>query len=278
MPAVQRITSRNARFQQWQALLTNRNKRQRAGEFLVQGVRPISLAVEHGWPVRTLIFDGQRTLSRWATELLGAVRAEQVAMASDLLADLGEKNESAPEIIAVIGMPADDLDRIRVDDDFLGVLFDRPTSPGNIGSIIRSADAFGADGLIVAGHAADVYDSKSVRASTGSLFALPAVRVPSPREVTDWLDVRRSAGRPVVMVGTDEHGECDVFDFDFTQPVLLLIGNETSGLSSGWRELCDHTVSIPMSGAASSLNAANAGTAVLYEASRQRIAAARPSP
>ena len=65
----------------------------------------------------------------------------------------------------------------------LGVLFDRPTSPGNIGSIIRSADAFGADGMIVTGHAADFYDSKCVRASTGSIFALPTVRVPSHREV-----------------------------------------------------------------------------------------------
>ncbi|MGE7434962.1 RNA methyltransferase [Kitasatospora sp. NPDC001175] len=278
MPAVQRITSRNARFQQWQALLTNRNKRQRAGEFLVQGVRPISLAVEHGWPVRALIFDGSRNLSRWGQELLRTVRTEQIAMAPELLAELGEKNESAPEVIAVVGMPADDLDRIPVGDDFLGVLFDRPTSPGNIGSIIRSADAFGAHGVIVAGHAADVYDSKSVRASTGSLFALPAVRVPAPREVADWVAGQRASGRGVTLVGTDEHGDCDVFDFDFTQPVLLLVGNETSGLSNAWRELCDHTVSIPMTGAASSLNAANAGTAVLYEAARQRIAAARRGP
>lgn len=277
MPAVQRITSRNARFQQWQALLTNRNKRQRAGEFLVQGVRPISLAVEYGWPVHALIFEERRKLSRWAEELLRTVRTEHIAMAADMMADLGEKNEAAPEVIAVVGMPADELDRIPVKGDFLGVLFDRPTSPGNIGSIIRSADAFGAAGLIVSGHAADVYDSKSVRASTGSLFALPAVRVPSPREVTDWVDVQRASGQPVVLVGTDERGDCEVFDFDFTRPTLLLVGNETSGLSSTWRELCDHTVSIPMTGAASSLNAANAATTVLYEASRQRIAAGRRS-
>ncbi|MCQ4040940.1 RNA methyltransferase [Streptantibioticus rubrisoli] len=273
MANVQRIASRNARFQQWQALLGNRNKRQRAGEFLVQGVRPITLAVRYGWPVRALIHDGQRKLSRWAEELLRTVPAEHIAMASDLMADLGEKNESAPEVVAVVRMPADDLDRITIEDDFLGVLFDRPTSPGNIGSIIRSADAFGAHGLIVAGHAADVYDPKSVRASTGSLFALPAVRVASPREVTDWVAARRAAGQPVVLVGTDERGDRDVFDFDFTQPTLLLVGNETSGLSNAWREVCDHMVRIPMTGAATSLNAANATTAVLYEAARQRIAA-----
>ena len=88
MPAVQRITSRNARYQQWESLLTNRNKRQRAREFLVQGVRPISLAVEHGWPVHALLYDGTRRPSRWAAELLSTVRAERVSLAPDLLAGL----------------------------------------------------------------------------------------------------------------------------------------------------------------------------------------------
>jgi 23S rRNA (uridine2479-2'-O)-methyltransferase len=271
MPAAQRISSRNARFQVWQATLTNRNKRLRAGEFLVQGVRPINLAIEHGWKIRTLIHDSERPLSRWATELLETQRrAELVSMAPELLAELGEKDETPPELIAVVEMPADNLDRIKVGPDFLGVVFDRPTGPGNIGSIIRSADAFGADGLIVTGHAADVYDTKAVRASTGSLFAVPAVRVPSQREVMEWVSAQRAAGTPIVVVGTDEHGEADIFDFDLTRPTLLLIGNETSGLSSAWKDLADHLLRIPMTGSASSLNAANAATAVLYEVSRQR--------
>jgi tRNA G18 (ribose-2'-O)-methylase SpoU len=207
--------------------------------------------------------------------LLSSVQTEQFALSGELLAELSEKDEAAAELVAVMEIPADDLDRIVVRDRFLGVLFDRPTSPGNIGSIIRSADAFGADGLIVAGHAADVYDPKSVRASTGSLFTLPSVRVPSPRDVTAWLAAKRADGIPVAMVGTDENGAADIFDFDLTGPVLLLVGNETTGLSTAWRESCDHVVRIPMVGSASSLNAANAATAVLYEASRQRAQVGR---
>ncbi|NLU76437.1 RNA methyltransferase [Streptomyces sp. HNM0575] len=277
---VLKITTRNARFQQWCSLLTNRNKRQRAGEFLVQGVRPVTVAVERGWPVRTLIHSTRGPLSRWAEELLRDVRAERVAMAPELLAELGGKDATAPgaapEIVAVLEMPEDDLSRIDVaGDGFLGVLFDRPSGPGNIGTVIRSADAFGADGVIVAGHAADVYDPKSVRASTGSLFALPAVRVPSPREVVAWLERHRALGRRIAVVGTDENGDADLFDADLTGPVLLLVGNETTGLSAAWRELCDRTVRIPMAGSASSLNAAGAATAVLYEISRQRHLAAR---
>lgn len=266
-----RISSRNARFQQFQALLGNRAKRQRAGEFLVQGVRPITLAAEYGWRFRALLLDAERPLSAWARDLLRDVPARQVAMAPELLAELGEKEEGPPELIAVVEMPNDDLHRIAAGPSFLGVLLDRPASPGNAGSIIRSADAFGADGIIVTGHAADVYDPRTVRASTGSLFARPVVRCPSHREVMAWVEARRAAGCPVVLAAADEHGETNVFEHDFTQPTLLLVGNETTGLTAAWRELGDVTVRIPLTGAASSLNAASAATAILYEITRQRL-------
>ena len=270
-----RVSSRNARFQQWESLLSNRNKRQRAGEFLVQGVRPISLAAKFGWRFHALIYDAERPLSAWAQNLLGSIGTARVAMAPALLAELGEKAEDTPELVAVVEMRDDNLDRITVGGDFLGVALDRPASPGNVGSIIRSADAFGANGVIVSGHAADVYDPRAVRASTGSLFALPVVRSSSHRELAAWVAAQRARGCPIMIAGTDEHGDRDVFDVDFTQPTLMLVGNEGTGLSSGWQELCDLMVSIPMTGAASSLNAAAAATAVLYEIARQRILTSR---
>ena len=270
-----RVSSRNARFQQWESLLSNRNKRQRAGEFLVQGVRPISLAAKFGWRFHALIYDAERPLSAWAQNLLGSIGTARVAMAPALLAELGEKAEDTPELVAVVEMRDDNLDRITVGGDFLGVALARPASPGNVGSIIRSADAFGANGVIVTGHAADVYDPKAVRASTGSLFALPVVRSASHRELAAWVAAQRARGCPIMIAGTDEHGDRDVFDVDFTQPTLLLVGNEGTGLSNGWQELCDLMVSIPMTGAASSLNAAAAATAVLYEIARQRILTSR---
>ncbi len=271
MPSATRVSARNARFQQWQALLGNRNKRQRGGEFLVQGVRPISLAARHGWRFRALIYDADRPLSQWARALLHDTAADQVPMAPGLLAELGEKDEGAPELVAVVAMPGDDLGRIEAGDGFLGVVLDRPASPGNVGSIVRSADALGAHGVIVTGHAADIYDPRCVRASTGSLFALPVIRAPGHREVTAWVAAQRARGCPIVLAAADERGGRDVSGFDLTQPALLLIGNEGTGLSAAWRELSDVVVSIPMAGAASSLNAASAAAVLLYEASRQRL-------
>jgi TrmH family RNA methyltransferase len=271
-----RVTTRNARFQQWEALLGNRSKRQRNGEFLVQGVRPITMAVRFGWEVRELLLNADVHLSAWARETLESARAEQVAVAGELMAELGGKTGTAPELLAIVGIPADDLDRIPAGPGMLAVAFDRPATPGNIGTLIRSADAFGAGGVIVTGHAADVYDPKAVRASTGSLFSVPAVRVASHRPVLDWVTGLRDRGLAVQLVGTDEEGDLDAARCDFTQPTLLLIGNETAGLSSAWREACDHLIRIPMAAtAASSLNAATAASVVLYESIRQKTAVQR---
>lgn len=270
-----RITRANAQFQEWLALLDNRTKRQRSGQFLVQGVRPITLALEHGWPVRALIRDARRKPSRWAEDVLERAGGVRVDMSRELLRELGEKGEEVPEVVAVVGLPDDDLARIPVGPHLLGAVFDRPASPGNIGSMLRSLDAFGGAGLVTTGHAADPYDPRAVRASTGSLFAVPVVRARSHREVLDWVARGRAGQVPLTVLGADEDGDVEITDADLTGPTLAVIGNETTGLSAGWKQACDVIVRIPMSGSASSLNAASAATVVLYEASRQRRARAR---
>jgi 23S rRNA (uridine2479-2'-O)-methyltransferase len=261
-----RVSGRNARFQQWEALLSNRNKRQRLGEFLVHGVRPINEAITHGWQVRALLHAGTAT-SRWARELIASgVSGEVVQLAPDLLRELGEKDEDTPELIAVVAIPADDLDRITVPASGVIVVLDRPNSPGNIGSLLRSADALGVAGVIITGHAADVYDPKTVRASRGSLFAVPAIRVDSPSDAVDWL--RRH--QEMALVGTSEDADHTLWEHDFRGPTALIVGNETTGMSAFWADACHSVVRIPMTGSASSFNATVAGSITLYEITRQR--------
>jgi len=262
-----RVTTRNASFQQWQALLTNRNKRQRLGEFLVQGVRPIDAAIAHGWQVRAFLHGGD-VRSEWAIGLLGnAGNAQEVQLAPELLRELGEKDDTLPELVAVVAMPGDGLERIELPEAGLVVIFDRPTSPGNLGSLIRSCDALGVDGVIVTGRAADIYDPKTVRASRGSLFAVATVRVESPGAVVSWL---RGRPRPYALVGTSEDATLDVWSHDFTGPSAVVVGNETHGMSSFWSGHCDAIIRIPMTGFASSLNATVAASITLYETCRQR--------
>jgi TrmH family RNA methyltransferase len=268
------VSARNARFQVWQALLTNRATRQRERAFIVGGVRPITLAVERGWPLHGLLYASGTRLSRWAAQTLDQARTTTIAVAPELLAELAEKPDGEPELIAVARLGEDDLDRLPLGPDLFTVVCDRASSPGNIGTIIRSADALGATGVVVTGHAADPYAPQAVRASTGSLFALPVLRT-SARDVLDWVDRTRAAGLPTQIVGTDETGAHDLSEVDLSGPTLLVVGNETSGLSAAWRAACQTMARIPMSGTASSLNAAAAATVVCYERARQRAAAAR---
>lgn len=270
---VQAVSTRNATFQYWQTLLTNRTKRNRAGEMLVQGVRPISLVLESALEVRAVLKSRSATRSDWATRAI--IAAEQAGAAQylvdpELMRELGEKDDDAPEVLFVVAIPADDFARLQAGSDALFVALDRPASPGNVGSIIRSVDALGGHGVVITGHAADPYDPKALRASTGSTIMTPAVRASSIRPVLDWVQQLRADGVDLQIVGTDEGGTVDVWDVDLTRPTLIVTGNEHAGMSAAWREACDVLTRIPMTGHASSLNAANATTALLYEALRQR--------
>jgi TrmH family RNA methyltransferase len=263
------VGAKNARYQQWHALLSNRSARHRTGRFLVQGVRPITLALERDWPLAELLVV-DRPLSSWATRMVEAAPVRPTLVTGPLLRELGGKDDAEPELIAVAGLPADDPARIDVGGSSLVVVFDRPVSPGNLGTVIRSADAFGAAGVVVLGHAADPYDPKSVRASTGSLFAMPVVRLAGTAALTGWLARVRAGGTPIRLVGTDEHGGTDLADCELTGPVALAVGNETSGMGTALRAACDECARIPITGSASSLNAATAAGVALYEATRQR--------
>jgi tRNA G18 (ribose-2'-O)-methylase SpoU len=267
-PGATPVSTRNARFQQWEALLGNRTKRTRSGLFLIHGVRPITLAVERGWPIESMLLAANHRRSTWAEGVLAAVEVPRFAVADELLRELGGKDDETPELIALGRLRPDDLGRVDLSGDApLLVVFDRPASPGNLGTLVRSADAFGARGVLVAGHAADIYDPRTVRASTGSLFTLPVVQVPATADVLTWLGQQRDDLR---IIGTDEAARTTVDRLDFRGPTVVVVGNETTGMSAAWRAACTDMASIPIGGAASSLNAASAATVALYEAARQR--------
>jgi 23S rRNA (uridine2479-2'-O)-methyltransferase len=270
MPRILRIPSENADYQHLDALRRNRAKRQRHRELFVEGVRSINLALRHGWPIVAFVYAPERPLSDWATDILArSTAAVHAELPLRLLEQLSQKDEPS-ELLAVLAMPEDRLDRIPASASPLVLVFDRPASPGNLGTLIRSADALGADGLVITGHACDLYDPETIRASTGSLFALPAVRLPSQAELLPWLERLRATYPDLRVVAADERGERAADRHDFTAPTVLLLGNETWGLSAAYRRLADTTVRIPIGGDASSLNVAVAGSILLYEVRRQR--------
>ncbi len=270
---IEKMYSRNAEFQRFETLKRNREKRTKQGLAFMEGVQPVEQAIRHGWHFAAMaVADGKR-LSGWAEDMISKANPDVLyKLAPELMAELSDREDTC-EIIALVKIRTDGLERIakaaaKTEAPFYA-LFDRPASPGNLGTFLRSADAFAANGAIVTGHAADFYDTQCIRGSVGTAFAIPFANLASAEEAVQWL---KSQPNPPLIVGTSAKGEKDISEIDLTGPVALVIGNETFGMSKAWKEQCDVLVKIPICGAASSLNAGCAATVCFYEINRQRRA------
>lgn len=268
----EKINSKSATYQKFEVLKTNRNKRFKYGEFFVEGVRNINNAVANGWQIVSFLYNADRKLSDWAREKLSTVKTEvNYALRSDLLAELSSKEDTS-ELLAVVKMKNDDFSRIKLSKSPLIALFDRPSNHGNLGTILRSCDALGVDGLIITGHAVDLYDPDVVSSTMGSFFCVPAIRIADNDTVFNLIADLRTKYPGFQVVGTTAHNETQLFEVDFTKPTMLMIGNETEGLRRIYKEQSDVLTTIPMdpNGSASSFNVACAATVMFYEAVRQR--------
>jgi tRNA G18 (ribose-2'-O)-methylase SpoU len=263
------VYSENDRFQYYESLRRNRTKRHQHREFLVEGVRPINQALAHGWTINSWLYCPERTRSDWARQVMARSPAAEVQVAASLLAKLSGKQEPS-ELLALVQRPDDDLARIPVGPGFGAFIFDRPGNPGNLGTVIRTADAFGVNGVVVTGHAVDVYDPETISATRGSLFAVPVVRVGGPSDLRAWLAGLRERLPDLQVVGSSEQASTIAAAHDFTRPTVLVLGNERWGMAASQQNLCDAVVAIPMVGAASSLNVASAAAILLYEMDSQR--------
>ena len=138
--------------------------------------------------------------------------------------------------------------------------------PGNLGTLVRSAEAFGATGILTTPGTVSAWNQKALRASVGSVFRIPVVTV-TPEEIAA---LKLRGVRLIATVGSDDFGTTAAYDADFSIPCALMVGNEGAGLTAEWMEMADQRVTIPCPGPVESLNAAVAGSLLLYEASRQR--------
>jgi 23S rRNA (uridine2479-2'-O)-methyltransferase len=274
-PKIIKIFSENANFQHVETLRRNREKRHKSREFFVEGVRPLNQALKYDWTINALLYSREQRLSGWAEDVLAHASAKtHIELPLPLLQKLSNKTEPS-ELIALVAMPEDRLSRIPIKENLLVVVFDRPSSPGNLGTLLRSCDALRVDGLVITGHSADLYDPETISASTGSFFALPTVRMPSHKALLPWLETIKSTLDSLQVVGSSAKADTDIAAHDWTGPTVLVLGNETWGLSAAYKELCDAMVNIPIYGSATSLNVACAASIMLYEIDRQRRAVKR---
>lgn len=269
---VETIFSKNATYQKFEILKTNRNKRYKYNEFFVEGVRNINEAISNKWQISSFLYTKEKLLSNWATELLETVKTDvNYELTADLMGDLSNKEDTS-ELMAIVKMRDDSFEQFHFSDNPMIALFDRPSNKGNLGTMIRSCDAFGVEGLIITGHAVDLYDPDVIVASMGSFFHVPVIRVADNDKLVSFITDMKERYPDFKLIGTTAHKEKPLYEVDLKTPIMFMIGNETDGLCRAFKDNCDILTTIPMveTSSASSFNVGCAATVMFYEAVRQR--------
>lgn len=248
--------------------LANARFREKEKKFLVEGIRFVEEILGSDWPVEMLIYCKRSMQNPRGKNLLVTAAARHAILmevAEDVFAELAET--TTPQgIIAVAPRRCYSLtDMAEVKDPALLVVVDGVQDPGNLGAIVRSADAAAADGVILLKGTADIYNPKSLRATMGSIFHLPVIQGAAADEVISFLN-----HQGIKTVAGDPRGEKVLFEIDLKVSCALVVGSEAIGTRKVLKENVDELVRIPMPGGAESLNVANSVSIMFYETLRQR--------
>jgi TrmH family RNA methyltransferase len=253
-----------------------RKYRQRERLYLIEGIRIVEEALTSGAPVDTLVYAPELLVSERAQALVERLEpAQRLAISSDLFHILSQRDQPQG-IAAAVRIEDPLLAEIPLVDDLLVIVAYQLRDPGNLGTIIRTADAAGATGVVIVEPSVDLYDPQTVRATMGSLFALPIVRLAEEAVLPRWVNEARTAGLPLQVVASSAHAAQLYYKADYSRPTALLVGSERKGLPQPVREGADVQVRLPMSGRATSLNVAAATAALVYEIVRQRAILSGP--
>ncbi|MBO9192830.1 RNA methyltransferase [Rhizobium sp. 16-449-1b] len=248
--------------------LSDKKTREQSGTFMAEGLKLVIDAIELGWTIRTLVY----AKAAKGKPLVEQMAAKTVA-SGGLVLEVSEKvlssitrRDNPQMVVGVFENRWKPLRDIRPAKGETWIALDRVRDPGNLGTIIRTADAAGASGVILVGETTDPFSLETVRATMGSVFAMPVSRA-TPEEFIAW---KKQAG--VSLVATHLAGSVDYRTIDYkTKPVVILMGNEQSGLPEQLAREADALARIPQQGLADSLNLAVASAVMMFEARRHLL-------
>lgn len=246
--------------------LRDRRTRDKENLTILEGYRELTRSLEYGMELIECFFSPEHFLGSNEYPLLEKIAASGIKV-TRLAPHLLEKvtYRDRPEgLLAVAKMRSHGLEKLPEFDAPLYLVAETIEKPGNLGSMLRSADAAGADALIVCERKTDLYNPNVIRASTGAIFSVP-VAVCDNESAMRYLKERN-----IKILAATPHTDFKYTDVDLTQAVAIVVGAEQTGLTDFWMDQADLKVNIPMLGKIDSLNVASAATILLYEAARQR--------
>lgn len=239
--------------------LLSAHDRKKARLFIAEGLRLVSDAVRRGADLKYIMvrrgYDGEDFSQMFRTYEL-----------DEKLFDSISSTVNSQGIIAVAAYPTPDSEKLFDESVRTVVYLDSVCDPGNMGTILRSADAFGADAVVLSKGCADIYSPKVVRSTMASLFAIPAYA-----DDADFSLLRRLGASGFKVCGTFPDGDVYCQDADLAGRTVIVMGNEANGICEKTAQLCTERIKVPMAGAAESLNVAVCCSVMLYERLRQKI-------
>jgi TrmH family RNA methyltransferase len=261
------ITShQNPKIKQIRAL-SQRKQRDKQGLFIVEGIRHVGEAADAGAELDYVLFASEVLDSHYAHSLIQRFTATGIPCfdtSSDIFTALSNK-ENPQGILAVARQNLSSLEKLNPDNFPWGAALVAPQDPGNLGTILRTVDAVGANGLIVLDNSADIFHPTAVRASMGALFWKPVVY----SSFTDFTAWRQENGYHVY--GSSAHGDTKPEDVNYQTPAILLMGSEREGLNQAQTDICEAVIRLPMRGKSTSLNLSVAAGILLYHMGEQII-------
>jgi len=235
--------------------LRQKKARNESGLFLVEGIHHVGEAVESGWEVQEILYASGVLTSPFAHDLISRFAFKPQPVTAQVMETLADK-ENPQGILAIVRQKRSQLKDLKPFKRAVALV--SPQDPGNVGTILRTMDAVGADALFLLDGGVELYHPTVVRASMGTIFWLPVVQT-SFDEFADW--ARKGKYQ---LIGTSAKADVDYQTLVPQIPWVLILGNEQKGLSSTQTTVCDVTVSLSMQGRVSSLNLAVAAGVLLY--------------
>jgi TrmH family RNA methyltransferase len=255
------ITSIHNSFVKSSALLQDKAKhRKQTGTFLIEGQREIELALKGGYEIETVLF----TPEIISEETARTFRSEDLIEVSREVYSKLAYRDTTEGIIAIARSKEHTLDALKLSEKPLILIAEAPEKPGNIGALLRTADAANLDAVIIANPIGDLYNPNIVRSSVGCLFT-NQIAIGTTEEIIDFL-----TNRNISIYCAALQDSVPYFEQDFTGASALVVGTESTGLSESWRKASKANIMIPMQGQIDSMNVSVAAAILIFEAKRQR--------
>ncbi|MDD3635957.1 MAG: RNA methyltransferase [Bacteroidales bacterium] len=238
--------------------LQKSSERRKTNRFLIEGYREIERAVANEINIETLFHcpDLCPKLPEWTVY-------EHVAVSREVFEKIAYRGES-DGLLALAITPQNSLENIQLSQNPLLIILEAVEKPGNLGAILRTADAAGIDALLVCNPLTDIYNPNTIRSSLGCVFSVPVVACNSTNAIK-WLNANM-----IKIFATYLEASINYLDADFSGRTAIVMGTEATGLSPQWVNAADQNLIIPMRGIADSLNVSVSTAIVLFEALRQR--------